>query len=135
MDPETIKSFTCSGASISRDSKIVFNEPQVHRAELPAVNGITTAHSLACIYALFIGNINENGKKQKCLLSEKTLSEATKNATPQGEPDRNWNNIATTFGRGGFQTYGDCFNILGDGVFGHSDKIFIKIFSLIILSL
>jgi len=65
----------------------------------------------------------------------KTLSEASKNVAPQGEPDRNWNNIATTFGRGGFQTYGDCFNILGDGVFEHSAEFFIEIFPSIILLL
>ncbi len=65
----------------------------------------------------------------------KTLSEASKNVAPQGEPDRNWNNIATAFGRGGIQTYGDCFNILGDGVFGHSGEFFIEIFPSIILLL
>ena len=70
--------------------------------------------------------MNENGKEQKCLLSEKTLSEATKNVTPQGEPDRNWCQKLTTFSRGGFQTYGDCFNIFGDGVFGHSGQIFFE---------
>jgi hypothetical protein len=55
-------------------------------------------------------------------LSEKTLTEAIVNATPKGEPDRNWYNMLTTFGKGGFQIYGDCFNIFGDGVFGHTGK-------------
>jgi hypothetical protein len=63
MDPETTKSFTCNGAFIPKGSEILFNEPQVHRAELPAVNGITTACSLARIYALLIVHVTENGKK------------------------------------------------------------------------
>jgi hypothetical protein len=102
---------------------MIYNELQFHRAELPAVNGITNARSLARIYSLLIGDINQNGKKYKCLLSEKTLREATKNVTPTDEPDQNWYNMPTTFAKGGFQIYGECFKILGEGVFGHTGKI------------
>jgi hypothetical protein len=120
MEPETTKAFLCSGAYSLKGPKILFNETQLHRAELPIVNGITNARSLARIYSLLISDINENGKTQKCLLSEKNLLKAITNVTPQGEPDQNWYNMATTFTKGSFQVYDDCFNILEDGVFGHS---------------
>ena len=124
MDEETVKGFFCNGATLPKGPTFLFNEPVLHRAELPSVNGITNARSLARIYSLLIGNVNEDGKEQKRLLSDKTLSEATKNVTPQGEVDQNWCKKCTTFSRGGFQTYGDCFNNFGDGVFGHCGKNF-----------
>jgi len=99
---------------------MIYNEPQVHRAELPSVNGITNARSLARIYSLLIGDVYENGKKLKCFLSEKTLSQAIKNITPDGELDQTFYKMPTTFSKGGFQTYGDSFRILGEGVFGHT---------------
>jgi hypothetical protein len=102
MEPGTAKAFLCSGAYSLKGPKILFNETQLHRADLPTVNGITNARSLARIYSLLISDINENGKTQKCLLSEKNLLKAITNVTPQGETD------------------GDYFNILGDGAYGHS---------------
>jgi len=101
---------------------MIYNEPQVHHAELPSVNGITNARSLARIYSLLIGDVYENGKKLKCFLSEKTLSQATKNNTPDGELDQTLYKMSTTFSKGGFQTYGDSFHLLGEGVFGHTGK-------------
>jgi hypothetical protein len=119
---QTNKALTCSGAFPLGRPNLIFNEPRCHRAELPAINGITNARSLARIYSLLIGDINENGKKQKRLVSEKTIMEAIKNVTPTGELDRNWYDMPTTFGKGGFQIYGECFNILGEGVFGFTGK-------------
>jgi hypothetical protein len=101
---------------------MIYNEVQFHRAEVPAVNGITNARCLARIYALLIGDIIENGKKQKRLLSEKILTEAIKNVTPTGEPDRNWYSMPTVFAKGGFQLYSEYFNVLGEGIFGHTGK-------------
>ena len=126
-DSKANKTLTCSGALPLGQSQMIYNEPQVHHAELPAVNGITNARSLARIYSLLIGDVYENGKTFKCLLSEKTLSQAIKNITPDGELDQILYNMPTTFSKGGFQTYGDSFHILGDGVFGHTGKhLFIK---------
>jgi hypothetical protein len=106
---------------------MIYNEVQFHRAELPAANGITNARCLARIYSLLIGDINENEKKQKRLLSEKTIKEATKNITPPGEPDRNWYNMPSIYAKGGFQIYGECFKIFGEGVFGHTGKNYLQI--------
>jgi hypothetical protein len=105
---------------------MIYNEPQFHQAELPAANGITNARSLARIYSLLISDINEDGKKRKRLLSEKTITEATKNVTPTGEPDRNWYNMPTTFAKGGFQIYSEYFKIFGEGVFGHTGKNYLQ---------
>ena len=120
--PQTIKAFTCNGAFPLGKSKSIYNEPRLHCAELPSSNGITNARSLARIYSLLIGDIDDNGGKRKRLLSDKTLGEATKNVTPIGELDQNWYNLPTIFGKGGFQLCCEYFNIFGEGVFGHTGK-------------
>lgn len=114
---------TCSGAFPSGRPKMYSNEVQFHRAEIPAVNGITNARSLARIYALLIGDVEEkDGNKRTCLLSEKTRTEATKNVTPAGELDRTWYNLPSIYSKGGFQLYGERFNILSEDVFGHTGR-------------
>ena len=114
---------TCNGTFVSGPGNSLYNDPRLHRAQLPAVNGISHARSLARIYALLIGDVHEHGQTRKCLVSKDTLAEATKNITPAGEPDRNWYDLPSTFSQGAFQTYGPCFDILGDEVFGHSGKL------------
>ena len=52
MDEETVKAFFCSGATLPKGPTFVFNESRLHHAELPSVNGITNARSLARIYSL-----------------------------------------------------------------------------------
>lgn len=126
-DPEVEKSFSCNGALPLGLPEMVFNDPRVHRAQLPAVNGLTTARALARIYARLLGDVEENGKTLRGLLSDVTRVQATKNITPKGEPDRNWYNMTSTFSQGGFQTFGVCFNIFGDGVFGHCGRKFSSI--------
>ena len=113
---------TCSGAFISGQQKMFSNEVRFHRAEIPAVNGITNARSVARIYASLIGNVEEDGEKRTRLLSDKTIAEATKNITPSGESDRNWYNLLTIYSKGGFQIYGERFNILAEDVFGHAGR-------------
>jgi len=120
------KTLTCSGALPLGQSKMIYNESQIHHAELPAVNGITNARSLAKIFSLLINDVKENGKTLKCLLSNNTLRQAIKDVTPSDEPDQTLYNKPTTFSKSGFQTYGDCFKILGDGVFGHTGKIIVS---------
>ncbi|CAF2974045.1 unnamed protein product [Rotaria sp. Silwood2] len=127
MELQTEKSFLCSGAFRLGRSLVIFNETRLHRAQMSTVNGITNARSLARIYYLLIGDINENGKKRKRLLSEKTIIEATKNVILTGERDQNCYNIPTTFRNGGFQIYGDCCNIFDDDVFGHFRKKYLRI--------
>ncbi|CAF4466336.1 unnamed protein product [Rotaria sp. Silwood2] len=120
IDSAADKTLTFNGALPLEQSQMIYNESKIHRAELPAVNGITNARSLAKIYSLLIGDVHENGNILKCLLSKKTLSEAIKNSTPIGELDQTLYKMPTTFSKGGFQIYGDSFHIFGDGVFGHT---------------
>ncbi|CAF3317622.1 unnamed protein product [Rotaria sp. Silwood2] len=115
---------TCSGAfplMASNSGEFVFNQPRVHQAVMPAANGISNAHSLARIYALLIGDVNENGNTAACLLSKKTLQLATENVTPPDEHDQALFGLMTKFSRGGFELYGDFFNVLGEDGFGHKD--------------
>ncbi|CAF0763708.1 unnamed protein product [Didymodactylos carnosus] len=91
-----------------------FNSVSIHRAELPAANGITNARSLARIYASFIGDVDGHAR----LLNENTLQQATRCATPEGEPDRILFGIPSTFGMG-FMIHGVLAPIFGQGIFGH----------------
>ncbi|CAF1264376.1 unnamed protein product [Adineta steineri] len=124
MPLEAEKALTFSGAFPLNqpDGKILFNSPRLHRAEMPATNGITNARSLARIYALLIGDIDENGSKKKRLVHEETLARAAINMTPIDEPDQNSYGLKTTFAKGGFQIYGKYFNALGEGIFGHTGR-------------
>ena len=131
MDLIIEKTITCSGAfpvESPNSEKYLFNEPRLHRAVLPAANGISNAHTLARIYALLIGDVNENGEKKTCLLSKKTLALATENVTPVNEVDRILFGMITSFARGGFQVHGDFFNVLGEDAFGHKGKPVMSIF-------
>ncbi|UJR17943.1 hypothetical protein I4U23_004842 [Adineta vaga] len=122
MLPMIERALTCSGAFSMQspsDKNYQFNDPRLHRAVVPAVNGISNAHTLARIYALLIDDINENGEKKKCLLSKKTLALATENVTPKNEVDQIMFGLVTTFARGGFQLHDDFFNVLTEDAFGH----------------
>ncbi|CAF4098299.1 unnamed protein product [Rotaria magnacalcarata] len=92
-----------------------FNDPIVHKFEIPAANGITNARSIARIYASLIGALDVS----KRLLNVEILKQATKSNTPQNEPDQVLMQISTIFGMG-FMTYGSVFNIMGPGTFGHN---------------
>jgi hypothetical protein len=127
MNLLTEKVMTCNGAfspESPNSNDIIFNKIQLHRAELPAANGITNARTLARIYARLIGDVNENGEKKKRFVTKETLSQATISVTPPGEPDRVLFGIPSNFGKGGFQLYGNFFKALGTGVFGHKGKFY-----------
>ncbi|CAF4498108.1 unnamed protein product, partial [Rotaria sp. Silwood2] len=68
IDSAADKTLTFNGALPLEQSQMIYNESKIHRAELPAVNGITNARSLAKIYSLLIGDVHENGNVLKCLL-------------------------------------------------------------------
>lgn len=122
MDSLVEKTITLNSAipvDSTNSSETIFNDIRFHQIDLPSINGITNARSLARIYAQLFGDINDNGNKKKRLISENTLTQATENVTPPGEPDRIIFGVASTFSKSGFQTYGYTLDVLGDGVFGH----------------
>ena len=138
VSPITEKALTCSGAcplESPNNEPYLFNSPRLHQAVIPAVNGITNAHTLARIYALLIGDVNENGTKKACLLSKKTLALATENVTPAGEDDQVLIDSYSNISRSGFQVYNNFFKVLSEDSFGHQGKLvlmglsFIQFFS------
>ena len=121
IDFETERSATCSGAFPRGRPKLIYNEVDFHRAEIPAVNGISTARAIARVYSKMIGDVHENGiTTEKRLFSQQTLAKATKNITPNDELDRYAPHLPTKFAQGGFQLYGQDFDVFGEGVFGHA---------------
>jgi CubicO group peptidase (beta-lactamase class C family) len=90
----------------------VFNRPDVHAAEIPAVNGISNAGSLAKIYAATLGPID--GLQ---LINDQTRAVARTTVTPAGEGDLCLI-IPSTFGMG-FMTHGGFTMFAGPGSYGH----------------
>ncbi|MFD4323604.1 serine hydrolase domain-containing protein [Nocardioides sp. NPDC058538] len=62
-----------------------YNDPDVRAAELPAANGVGTARSLAKLHAALVGPVDDRGVGASRLLSEETLTAATKPMS-QGAP-------------------------------------------------
>jgi hypothetical protein len=107
LDSLSENSLTLNGAfpaESSSSSETIYNHVRLHRSELPAVNGITHARSLARIYAQLIGDINDSENKKQRLISEKTLAQAIEKNTPEGESDRVMFGMLSTFAKVGFQT-------------------------------
>jgi CubicO group peptidase (beta-lactamase class C family) len=90
-----------------------FNRRDVHAAEVPAANGIGTAHALAKLYAATMSPID--GVQ---LLNEATRERARATVTPADEPDLCLV-MPTTFGMG-FMTYGMFTPFAGAGSYGHA---------------
>lgn len=133
MDYATENSMTCSGVFTygpPSDFGESMNRPQVHKVIMPAVNGISNAHSLARIYALLIGDVIENDTKASAILSKKTLNLAIGNVTPPNEYDQAFFGLPTIFSRGGFQLNGEFFHVLGQDGFGHKGNIVMILMSL-----
>lgn len=67
------KSFRNRAYAVTVPAEIDFDSPEVQAAELPASNGIGTAHALARMYAALIGEVD--GTR---LLTPESLKLATK---------------------------------------------------------
>lgn len=90
----------------------VFNRRDVHAAEIPAANGITTARSLARVYAATMGDVD--GIR---LLDQATRDLARTPVTPENEPDQCLI-VPTAFGMG-FMTPSAFMPFAGPGCYGH----------------
>jgi CubicO group peptidase (beta-lactamase class C family) len=95
-----------------------YNNPGLRRVEIPAVNGITNARSLAKLYASLIMNLDDG--KQKRFLDETVLKQATKSNTPAGELDF-ISNATSSFGMG-FSLLDRAFPFFQSQIFGHPGK-------------
>ncbi|CAF3509216.1 unnamed protein product [Rotaria sp. Silwood1] len=94
---------------------ILYNDPRLHQAEIPATNGITSAKSLARVYASLIINLDDG--KQKRLLDETILNQATKSNTPKDELDF-ITGTHSAFGMG-FTLFDQTFPMFKSKIFGH----------------
>ena len=73
--PDTLagRALSMNGAMSGPPGDSIFNLPEVHRSEIPAANGITTARSLSRLYAACIGTV-----KGTRLFGKRTLDKALK---------------------------------------------------------
>lgn len=76
-----ILSIPLAGVSLAN----AYNDPDVRVAELPAANGVGTARGLAKLHAALVGAVDDRGAGASRLLSEETLTAATKPMS-QGAP-------------------------------------------------
>jgi hypothetical protein len=101
-----------------------YNNHYLHRAEVPAANGITNARSLAKLYASLISDLDDG--KQKRLLNEAILKQATKSNTPENELDF-LAHLSTSFAMG-FGRLDQLFSFFKSEIFGHAGKDFLGVF-------
>jgi CubicO group peptidase (beta-lactamase class C family) len=95
-----------------------YNDPRLRQAEVPAANGITNARSLAKLYASLIMDLDDG--KQKRLLDETILKQATKSNTPAGELEF-LSHVPSSFGMG-FSLLDRAFPFFQSQIFGHPGK-------------
>jgi CubicO group peptidase (beta-lactamase class C family) len=105
------RALSLNGAMAGPPGDSIFNLPEVHRSEIPAANGITTARSLSRLYAACIGTV-----KGTRLFGKRTLDKALK--IQSDAPDAVLG-LRTTFGLG-FMRTGPEIQMLGPNSFGHA---------------
>ena len=109
-DSLAMRALSLNGAMAGVPGDSLFNLPEVHRSEMPAVNGITTARSLSRLYAACVGTV-----KGTRLFGKRTLDKALK--IQSDGPDAVLG-LRTTFGLGFMRTSPDT-PLLGPNSFGH----------------
>ena len=102
-----------------------YNDPRVHRAEIPGANGITNARSLARLYASLIGDLD--GGKRPRLLTESILNRAITSNTPAGEVDYVFQTAVSNFGMG-FWLFDQTYPYPGTTSFGFGGKVDSSVF-------
>ena len=108
MDPEGLMQ---RALTVTRPEGLDYNSREVHAAEIPAANGVTTARSLARMYAATVGEVD--GVR---ILDADTVADAT---TEQSNGPDKVLMIPTRFGSGFFLP--SAFSpLLGPASFGHS---------------
>ena len=113
MGPETLggRALSLNGAFTIGDGDNVFNTREVHASEIPAANGITTASSLARIYAATIGEVD--GVQ---LMNDATRERATTTVTSGNDRCLV---METKFGMG-FMCYDGVLPLTGPRAYGHA---------------
>ncbi|MFJ3898173.1 serine hydrolase domain-containing protein [Streptomyces sp. NPDC090083] len=107
------KSFSNRAYAVTDPAAIDFDSPEVQAAELPASNGIGTAHALARMYAALIGEVDSTR-----LLTPETLESAAKE---QASGKDQVMLIPSRFSTG-YMLPTETNPILGAGSFGHTGR-------------
>jgi len=110
-DSLPMRALSLNGALTALGPDTVFNRAEVHRSEIPAANGITTARALSRLYAACLGTV-----KGTRLFGKRTLDKALQ--IQSDGPDRVLG-LHTTFGLG-FMRNGPGIPLLGPNSFGHA---------------
>jgi CubicO group peptidase (beta-lactamase class C family) len=105
------RALTLNGALGELASGNLFNDPRIHRTEMPAANGITTARSLARLYASCVGEVD--GVR---ILDPATVADAIREQAKG--PDQILV-VESRFGTG-FMLNGTLTPMLTDRSFGHA---------------
>ncbi|CAF1459091.1 unnamed protein product [Adineta steineri] len=93
----------------------IWNDPKIHQAEIPNAIGMSTAWSIARLYAAFIGNVkNKFGQR---LIEDEFMRRAIKSNTPANEIDLVFQ-YYSVFAMG-FHRYDYALPAYGPDVFGH----------------
>jgi len=93
----------------------IWNDPEIHQAEIPNAIGLTNAWSIARLYSAFIGNIRD--EFGQTLISDEVLQNAIKSNTPVNEIDLVLQ-YYSSFSMG-FHRFDRVLPQLGPNVFGH----------------
>ena len=96
----------------------IWNDPEIHQAEIPAAIGMSNAWSIARLYSAFIGNIKDEIGQP--LLNEETMKRATKSNTPLNEIDLVLQ-YYSSFSMG-FHRFANFLPDFGPEVFGHHGR-------------
>ncbi|MEU6145235.1 serine hydrolase domain-containing protein [Streptomyces sp. NPDC047081] len=107
------KSFSNRAYAVTVPAEIDFDSPEVQAAELPASNGIGTAHALARMYAALIGEVDSTS-----LLTRETLESATKE---QASGKDQVMLIPSRFSSG-YMLPTETNPMIGPGSFGHTGR-------------
>lgn len=93
----------------------IWNDPQIHQADIPAAIGMTNAKSIARIYASLLGKID--GGPEYSLLDKEIVELASRSNTPPDEIDvvlQYYSSFSM-----GFHQYDRFLPDFGPGIFGH----------------
>ena len=110
QDPEALIN---RAFAITDPAEIDFNSPEVQAAEIPASNGIGTAHGLARLYASLIGEVDG----QRLLTAETTAAAAKEQSSG---PDRTL--IIPSRFASGYMLPSEQMPVTGPNAFGHPGR-------------
>ncbi|CAF3503199.1 unnamed protein product [Rotaria sp. Silwood1] len=105
----------CVSKGLLNYSSLCITDNRYHQAEIPGVNGITNARSVARFYASLVEDLDN--RQQKRLLNEDIMKKATISNTPENDIDlvRGYPNAFAM----GLQVFDNDLKPFGSEIFDH----------------